>query len=147
MSTKSCSQCATTKPKSGFSKTQGKKPAAVTRCLACVAAGPAPQRQPRIKPRMPLQVDAHAPSVAERLSKAIAKLEPSKSDRDMAVKCHCAIRDALAQAEMTETTFLTGSYVQCSGSLTSNLLSRACSCTVTVLLCCLLRTLTLRTLT
>ena len=42
MSTKSCSQCATAKPKSGFRKTQWKKPAAVMRCLACVAAGLAP---------------------------------------------------------------------------------------------------------
>ena len=45
-STKSCSQCATAKPRSGFSKTQWKKPAAVMRCLACVAAGPAAQTGP-----------------------------------------------------------------------------------------------------
>ena len=65
----------------------------------------------------------------------------------MAVTCHCAIRDALAQAKMTEKTFLTGSYVQCSDSLTSNLLSHTCSYTVTVLLSYLLPTLMLRTLT
>ena len=41
MSTKSCSQCATAKPRSGFSETQLEKPAAVMRCLDCVAAGPA----------------------------------------------------------------------------------------------------------
>ena len=86
-------------------------------------------------------------SCSECLSQAIAKLEPSELDRKMAVDCHRAIREALDQEGMTQKTFLTGSYVQCSGSLTSNLLSRACSGTITVLLSCLLRMPTLRTLT
>lgn len=51
-------------------------------------------------------------SCSECLSQAIAKLEPSESDRKMAVDCHRAIREALDQEGMTQKTFLTGSYAR-----------------------------------